>query len=191
MSVTTDFKFNNLGGIRADYVDQSERNIQNTRFSSYMLSNFGADSIKPDQVLNFASEQPSMLMSGTSRGEGIDGNIIDIDSLLIVSKEQERALEKLQLQQRPFITVPYLGRGAADPVLESQLLQGEFIHDKKSVSTIMEKSFTNYSLHVLDKEAEKRTGTTEFIVQESALDGWVRGGVNTRTTGDVTMPSKN
>jgi len=183
-SSTTDFMFNNLAGTRSDFVDQSERSLQNTRFSNYMLSNYGADTIRPDQSITFASSQPNLLVSGSSRGQGIDGNIIDIDSLLSVSKEQARALEKLQLQQRPFATVPYLGRGGCDPALESQLLQGENVHDKKSVSTIMEKSFNDYSLLVLNNEMEKRSKTTEYVVQESALDGWVRGGVNTRTTGE-------
>lgn len=187
-SSKTDFMFNNLAGTRSDFVDQSERSLQNTRFSNYMLSNYGADTILPDQSIMFASAQPNLLVSGSSRGQGIDGNIIDIDSLLSVSKEQARALEKLQLNQRPFATVPYLGRGGADPALESQLLQGEVVHDKKSVSTIMEKSFNDYSLLVLNNEMEKRSNTTEYVVQESALDGWVRGGVNTRTTGE---PSAN
>lgn len=184
MSSTTDFMFNNLSGTRSDFVDQSERSLQNTRFSNYMLSNYGGDTVRPEQSITFASSQPNMLVSGSSRGQGIDGNIIDIDSLLVVSKEQARALEKLQLHQRPFLTVPYLGRGGADPALESQLLQGENIHDKKSVSTIMEKSFNDYSLLVLNNEMEKRSKTTEYVVQESALDGWVRGGVNTRATGE-------
>jgi hypothetical protein len=104
-----------------------------------MLSNFASDSIQPEEVINFASSQPSMIMNGASKGDGINGSIIDIDSLLTVSQEQARALEKLTLQQRPFLTVPYLGRGSCDPVVESQLQQGEEVHDKKSTSTIMEK----------------------------------------------------
>jgi hypothetical protein len=182
MSSTTDFMFNNLGGTRSDYVDQSERSLQNTRFSNYMLSNFSSDTIRPDDVLNFASEQPSLIMNGVSKGEGINGSIIDIDSLLTVSKEQARSLEKLTLQQRPFATVPYLGRGSCDPVMESQLLQGEEVHDKKSISTIMEKNFADHSLYVPDNNMEKRTSKSEYTVQEDALNGWVRGGVNTRTT---------
>ena len=87
-SSTTDFMFNNLAGTRSDFVDQSERSLQNTRFSNYMLSNYGADTIRPDQSITFASSQPNLLVSGSSRGQGIDGNIIDIDSLLSVSKEQ-------------------------------------------------------------------------------------------------------
>jgi hypothetical protein len=186
MSSSTDFMFNNLGGTRSDVVDQSERSLQNTRFSNYMLSNFAADSIRPEEVINFASSQPSMIMNGASKGDGIDGSVIDVESLLTVSQEQARALEKLTLQQRPFLTVPYLGRGSCDTVVESQLQQGEEVHDKKSVSTIMEKAFTDYSLYVVDNNMEQRTSTTQYTVQEDALNGWVRGGSNTRTTSDST-----
>jgi len=184
MSSTTDFMFNNLGGTRSDHTDQSERSLQNTRFSNYILSNFGSDAIRPDEVLSFASSQPSMIMNGASKGDGINGSVIDVDSLLTVSQEQARALEKLTLQQRPFLTVPYLGRGSCDPVIESQLQQGEEVHDKKSVSTIMEKAFTDYSLYVVDNNMEQRTSTSQFTVQEDALNGWFRGGVNTRTASD-------
>ena len=38
------------------------------------------------------------------------------------------------------MTVPYLGRGSCDPTIESQLLQGETVRGKKSVSTVMELS---------------------------------------------------
>ena len=182
MFSTTDFMFNNLGGTRNDQVDQSERSLQNTRFSNYMLSNFGSDTIQPEEVINFASSQPSMIMNGSSKGDGINGSIIDVDSLLTVSQEQARALEKLTLQQRPFLTVPYLGRGSCDPVVESQLQQGEEVHDKKSTSTIMEKTFTDYSLYVTDNNMEERTSKSEYTVQEDALNGWVRGGTNTRTS---------
>lgn len=182
MFSTTDFMFNNLGGTRSDNVDQSERSLQNTRFSNYMLSNFGSETIQPDEVINFATSQPSMIMNGASKGDGINSSVIDVDSLLTVSQEQARALEKLTLQQRPFLTVPYLGRGSCDTVIESQLQQGEEVHDKKSTSTIMEKTFTDYSLYVVDTNMEQRTNNTTYTVQEDALNGWVRGGTNTRTT---------
>jgi hypothetical protein len=94
--------------------------------------------------------------------------------------EQERPLEKLMLTPRPFVTVPYLGRGSCDPVLESQLQQGELVSDKKSVSTVMEKSFSGYTMYPTDSVMEERVKNPEFVVQEAALDGWVRGGQATR-----------
>jgi hypothetical protein len=60
------------------------------------------------------------------------------------------------------------------------LIQGELVHDKKSVSTIMEKSFSKYALFPLDSKAEEYVNNPVNTVQEAALDGWVRGGVLTR-----------
>jgi hypothetical protein len=117
-----------------------------------------------------------MMVSGT----GIASSVIDVNSMLTLKTEQERPLEKLMLYPRPFLTVPYLGRGSCDPTLESQLQQGEIVSDKKSVSTIMEKSFSNYSMYPTDTHMEERVKNPAFVVQEAALDGWVRGGQSTR-----------
>ena len=102
------------------------------------------------------------------------------ESSLLLKTEQERPLEKLQLFQRPFHTVPYLGRGSVDPGLESQLQQGEMATDKKSVSTVMEKSFAAYSLYPTDDKMENQVKDASHTVEEAAMDGWVRGGSATR-----------
>jgi hypothetical protein len=123
---------------------------------------------------------PTIMFSGTSNGNGLIGSLVDIDSKLMFSSEKERSLEKMSLVERPFLTVPYLGRGSCDPALESQLQQGELVSDKKSVSTIMEKSFGNYSLYPLDTKMQEYVNNPSNTVQELAMDGWVRGGVLTR-----------
>jgi hypothetical protein len=94
--------------------------------------------------------------------------------------------------ERPFLTVPYLGRGSNDPVLESQLQQGEIVSDKKSVSTIMDKSFANYSLYPLDSKMEEKVQNPKYSVEEAALNGWVRGGMATRDmSADPNMVKNN
>jgi hypothetical protein len=52
------------------------------------------------------------------------------------------------------------------------------ISDKKSVATIMEKPFTDYSMLILDEHMNKRVNNTSYTVEESA--GWTRGGSATR-----------
>jgi len=64
--------------------------------------------------------------------------------------------------------------------VESQLMQGEFVTDKKSASTIMDKSFTDHSLHILTNDMENHVANASENVEEAALEGWVRGGANTR-----------
>ena len=178
MSTMSNFMFNNLGRLDADPTDNSQHNLQNTRFANYILSSYFSESLS-NTHLQFATAQPAMMVDGNN-GTGVNPYVIDIDSALLMKNEQERSLEKLQLMQRPFLTVPYLGRGSCDPSIESRLQQGEIVSDKKSVSTIMNKSFMGYTLYPTDSKMDEHVKNPAYTVEESALDGWVRGGVSSR-----------
>jgi hypothetical protein len=173
------YSFFNNDRIGLDSVDNTQRNMENTRFSNYMLANYFVGPNENGHV-DFATQQPNVMFSGAMNGPGLIGNLVDIDSALLMKTQQERSLEKLSLNQRPFLTVPYLGKGSCDPLLESQMLQGEICQDKKSVSTVMSKSFMDYTMYPLDAEMKSRVTDTKNTIEESALDGWVRGGVQTR-----------
>jgi hypothetical protein len=72
---------------------------------------------------------------------------------------------------RPFLTVPYLGRGACNPTIESQLQQGEMVRDRKSVmntSPVMD----GYTLYCSEPQENK--------VEEVALQDAFRGGIASR-----------
>jgi hypothetical protein len=191
MATLSPYTFNNMGNLGNDITDQSQKNVYNTRFANYTLSNFFSQTTS-DSHVNFAIQQPTMNFSGIARGDGLSAKSVVVDSALLINAEQERPLEKLQLFERPFLTVPYLGRGSADPTLETQLLQGEVVSDKKSVSTIMEKSFTPYSLYPTDSKMENFVKDPKNTVQEAALDGWRRGGMATRDmAGDNELVKNN
>lgn len=179
MSSVSSYLFNNAGRIGSDATDQSQRNVYNTRFTNHTLSNYFSDKSSNNHV-NFATKQPAVMFSGTTHGSGLISSAIDAESILKLKTEQDHAVEKLQLFQRPFLTVPFLGRGSCDPALESQLLLGEMVSDKKSASTIMDKSFAQYALYPTDKKMEERVNNAANTVEEAALDGWVRGGMTTR-----------
>jgi hypothetical protein len=174
----TDYSFFNMGRIGADAVDNTQRNIYNTRFANYTLSSFFSENVS-DSHVSFATTQPNVMFSGVS-GVGVNSVGVDVDSVMRLNRTKERSLEKLQLNERPFLTVPYLGKGSCNPTLESQLLQGEHSNDKKSVSTIMTKSFMDYSLYPTDDKMKEQVDNPAHIIQEYALDGWVRGGILTR-----------
>ena len=190
MSSTSSYFFNNAGRIGDDVTDQSQRNVYNTRFTNYTLSDYFSDKTT-DSHVKFATKQPAVMFSGTTHGSGLHSNVVDDESILKLKTEQDHAVEKLQLFQRPFLTVPYLGRGSCDPALESQLLQGEMISDKKSASTIMDKSFSQYALYPTDKKMEERVNNAAHNVEEAALDGWVRGGMSTREMSTDEIMKKN
>jgi hypothetical protein len=178
MSSSSNYTFNKFDRITNDTTDNTQRNLQNTKFANYSLSSYFEESITTDNI-KFATQQPNVMINGTTYGTGLHGDIVDFDSLLNIKKEQERPLEKLSLNQRMFLTIPYLGRGSCDTDAESQLLQGENITDKKSISTVMDKSFLKYTMQPTDAKMVK--SVDNFTVEESALDGWVRGGMTSRT----------
>lgn len=171
MSSVQSYMFDNMGRIQSDATDQSQKSLYNTRFANYMLSDFFSNQSAGESV-HFATNQPNIVVNGTTFGHGLNGAVVDTESLLKMKGDNERPLEKLQLVQRPFLTVPYLGRGSADPTLESQLIQGELVRDHKSVTTIMDKSFQPYSFYPTDSNMEEH-------VKNYAIDDW-RMGVDTR-----------
>ena len=167
----TDFLFNAMGRIG---LDSTQRNLSNTRYAEYTLDGVH----NGDSYVQFATSAPTINFRGTVGG-GLPGSAVDFDSLLMIKAEQQRAFEKLQLVQRPFATVPYLGRGAIDPALESQLRQGEAASERKSESSGSEMTHVEYP--IMDSVKDRVTNPT-FSVEEAALDGWVRGGQASRAS---------
>lgn len=173
------YTFNNNGRIGNDTTDLTQQNLANTQYTNHMLTNYFSNNVSDNHV-QFAVQQPTMSFNGLTNGNGINSAFVDTESVLQMKSGQERHFEKLQLFPRPFVTVPYLGRGSCDTNQESRLQQGENVSDKKSVSTIMENSFNAYFLYPTDSNMIERTTNASHLVEESALEGWVRGGITTR-----------
>ena len=172
------YTFNNTDRIGAEFTDNTMKTISNDRYMTHMLSNFHDKSNK--SYVEFATQQPIVTFSANSHGNGLNGEVVDIDSQLLIKTSNERSLEKLNLFQRPFLTIPYLGKSLGDPIIESQLQQGEVVNEKKSISTIMDKSFLEYSLYVTNEDMNDRVQNPSKNVEEYALEGWIRGGSNSR-----------
>jgi hypothetical protein len=178
MFAEKEYTFYNLDRIEDDSTCETQRNVENTRYSNHVLTNLFSD-VPSDSYVKFATSQPAIVPGGTYGGSGVGSNV-ETDSYLTLKTEQERSLGRLNLLQRPYLTVPYLGRGSCDPTVESQLRLGEAVADKKSVSTIMTQSFMGYSLYPTSDKMEQHVSDPKYTVEEAALDGWVRGGASTR-----------
>jgi hypothetical protein len=172
----SDYTFHQSGRLGDDATDKSQRSLQNTRYLTSVLSNYSSDKSSASFV-DFATQYPGMMFSGTNGGVGLGGSSVENESNLLWKRDPPRPLEKLQLHARPFLTIPYLGRGSCDPTLESQLLQGETVRGKKSVSTIMEQNLYPLDKYPMDADRKSKAGNT---VEEIALDGWSRGGKASR-----------
>jgi len=175
----TSYAFNNLSSIRSTEVDQTQTNIQNTKYGSYQITNNFSENNSSEQQ-QFASEQPGFIM----RNYGPAPFVIDDESsVLFKDAHSGREFEKIQLFQRPFLTVPYLGRGGGDPTLESQLLQGESVENRKSLNPSTEKPYIDYADYPLNSDLKSYINNPSNSVEELAMDGWVRGGSSARESG--------
>ena len=174
----SDYTFNNLSRIGEDGCSLGQRGIQNVEASNYMLQNFFSDDCTMKRPIEFATSQPSINFTGGHQ-VGAGGCNIDTNSqLLIGGSTLTHPRCRISLFQRPFATVPFLGRGQSNPYLESQLQQGDYLTNKRSVNLLSEQQLSsNYPL--IPSIASTVTNPAN-LVEGVAQDGWVRGGVPSR-----------
>ena len=171
--------FNNESRIGNDNCDTTQRNIQNVNQANWTLTNMMSNSCSMDKGIDFAlSNGPGINFKG-SHHVGIGGCQIDTNSNLLIEKSL-RSVAKINLATRTFNTVPYLGRGGGDSILESQLQQGDLNTNKKSITNLTERSYMNYHTTPLVPSLAKSITDSSKCVESDASEGWVRGGEPSR-----------
>ena len=178
MASVSDYTFNKLANINDDSCTLSQQNVQNLKFGNYMLTNFYGHDCTMKKPREFATNQPSVFFHGGHQ-TGYGGCNIDENSDLFLSLPTKPAC-KISLQQRAFLTVPFLGRGNSDAVLESQIQQGDMVSDKKSICTTSEVSHMDYRNYPLIPSIQSTITNPSNLVESVAAEGWVRGGLPSR-----------
>jgi hypothetical protein len=171
--------FDNLTRLGSDATDLSTRTVQSAASSNYMLNNFFSQDCNMTRPIEFATSQPNVFFKGGNQ-VGAGGCNIDENSDLLIGKINTHPKCKISLLERPFKTVPYLGRGQSNPVLESNIQQGDMVSNKKSVNPSTERSFIPYSNYPLLPHLETSITNPANLVEGVASDGWIRGGIPSR-----------
>ena len=116
-------------------MQQSARKMQVMKNDqNFFLNNCGMA-----RPIEFATSQPTVFYKGSHLGLG--GCNVNTDTKLKLGTIQTNPKCRISLQQRPFLTVPFLGRGPPRPVIESRIQQGDYTAETKSCKTVTEKSF--------------------------------------------------
>ena len=176
---TKDFTFDSLSRIGDDSCGISERNLQNVSQSNYLLTNFFSQDCAMKRPIEFATTQPNINYTGGYQ-VGAGGCNIDTNSDLLIGTINTHPKCRISLYERPFKTVPYLGKGKVNPVLESQIMQGDNYTNRKSVNMLSEQSYMGYSTTPLLPSLEATLNNSANFVEGAAVEGWVRGGVPVR-----------
>ena len=179
MAYVSDFTFNTMGRIGSDSCSQDIHSIGNAQACSYLLQNYFTSDCNMSKAKQLATTQPGIIYSG-SMGSDMCGSNIDDSSKLLIGSIQTAPKARIDLFQRPFATVPFLGRGAVDPILESQIQQGETITNKRTVTQLTEKSHLKYRTTPMIPEIKDNIQNPNNLIESSASQGWIRGGVPSR-----------
>jgi hypothetical protein len=179
MAYVTNFNFDNMSRIGNDVCFQDQNTIQNTRSCNYNLQNYFASDCTMSKPIQLATSQPGINYNGPSN-VGMGGCMVDTSSKLLLGSGEIHPKCKIDLFQRPFATVPYLGRGSVDPILESQIQQGELFTNKRTVTRLPEKSYLKYTNTPLLPDIKNRITNPAYSLESEASEGWIRGGIPSR-----------
>uniref|UniRef100_A0A6C0HWY0 Uncharacterized protein n=1 Tax=viral metagenome TaxID=1070528 RepID=A0A6C0HWY0_9ZZZZ len=179
MAFVTNYTFDNMSRIGNDVCNQDQNAIQNINASNYLLQNYFAKDCSMKQPIDLATTQPGINYNGPS-SVGSGGCVVDASSKLLIGSIQTHPRCRIDLFQRPFATVPFLGRGSVDPILEAQIQQGDANTNKRSVNNLSEKSYLKYQNSILLPNIQSRLTNPAYCVESVASEGWIRGGVPSR-----------
>ena len=171
------YTFDSMTRIGNDNTAIDQRTIQNMNNANHRLENF-YPACPMNKAADFALNQPNVFYKGAHEG-GIKGCEIETNNELKYTHISKPAC-KLTLTPRPFLTVPYLGKGMGDSDAEFQLRVGENALNKKSVNNTMEQSFSNHKNYPLIDSIKETMNNSAYVIEDDAMSGWQRGGVSAR-----------
>ena len=177
MATYSGYTFDNLSRIGLDQCNVSQTDIQNVAACNYSTQNYFASDCSMKNPIELATTQPGIMYNG-GFNSGAGGCNIDTNSMLQIGTIQTHPKARIDLFQRPFATVPFLGRGSVNPVMEAQIQQGEQLVNKRSVNNLSEKSYIKYHQTPLLPAVKQRMDNSK--IENDASEGWVRGGVPSR-----------
>lgn len=179
MANVSSYTFQNMARIGLDDCCLSQTDIQNVASCNYTTQNYFASDCSMKNPINLATTQPGVMYNG-GYNVGAGGCNIDDSSKLLIGTTQTHPRCRIDLFQRPYATVPFLGRGTANPIMESQIQQGEMNINKRSVNNLSEKSYIKYQQTPLLPAIQDRLTNPANNIESVASKGWVRGGVPSR-----------
>jgi hypothetical protein len=177
MASVYNYNFYQSSRLGFDRTDFSQQTLQNAEYANYMLDGF-RPSCPLSNAIDFATSQPNINFTGSFQ-TSLGGSNINENSQLLIN-DLSRGKCRIMLTQRPYSTVPYLGRGKCDPLLESQIQQGDFANNKKSINPSSEVCYLQYSQTPLLPTLKSTISNPANLIENNAAEGWIRGGLPSR-----------
>lgn len=176
MSINSPYTFENISRIGNDTCCVEQNTLQSIGYCNYMLQNYFSNDCTMKNPIALATSQPCVNYKG-GFNVGAGGCNINDNSNLLIGTIQTHPKSRIDLFHRPFATVPYLGKGSVDPVMEAQIQQGDNVVNKRSVNLLGDQSYIDYIYTPLQPDIADRMTNPIYSVEGVASQGWVRGGI--------------
>lgn len=175
----SDYTFNNATNINNDICHLSQNSIQNTNLCNRQLQNFFHGDNTMKTPIDLATSQPGILYKGGNTIAS-GGDNIDVHTQMTIGSVQLHEQSRVDLFQRPFLTIPYLGKGSVDSDIEFRLKKGSINMNKKTYSNDSEISHFDYQQTPLLQDIRNTHANPSTRIEYNVDNGWVRGGLPSR-----------
>ena len=169
--------FNSMSRIGLDPCGETQNGIANKHAAAYMLNSLGPQ-CPMDGPINFALQQPDVHFKGAGP-VGAGGCKVDNSSELLLTPVSKPKC-RITLNERPFATVPYLGRGSQNVGVESRLRNGATSTSRRSVHPLTEVDYSSIRDTPMIPELRATIADPKHHVEGAADSGWIRGGLPSR-----------
>ena len=165
------FSLNEWTGLKDTGCYKTVSEKASEKVGNYSLSNFNSCECTAEEQRQLSIVHPTVPFRDGYGWTSINGCNIDKDSNLRNSRNLTNLSVIHQLWERPYLTVPYLGRGKSNAVLESQLQQGELANNRKSINPSTEVSYANYTQTPMIPSLKATINNPANLVEGVAAEG--------------------
>jgi hypothetical protein len=163
--------------IKDDPCDQAVQNKERLGPGLYQTTNLVP---QVQSVLATAYQQP--VVNPPSASYGWSQNAVDVDSVLrnhAIQTNSPHCPLRSRTQARPFATVPFMGRGRGNAILETKLQHAPIMRQGKDCGTVSDQFYSNQFTPLIPYVAANVQNPVHLI-PEVASAGWVHGGIPSR-----------
>ena len=173
-----DNKDNGNANLVYDECYMKQQNNESQGPGNYKLSNNNSCECGIPKVMETALNGPGYAGKQFRDGYGWSGCNIDVDSKLRNSKNLTNVRCLNNLQERPFLTVPFLGRGKCDAELEMKIKPGNDTFQGKACNSLAGRDMTEYHMIPMINCLKNNIQDKSHIIEEEL--GWIRSGIPSR-----------
>ena len=173
-----EYNIQNLTKLQEDKCYKNYKNTVNKNINTYVLRN-----LKDCECLAPATQEISLQHPGTFYRDGHgwtsnNGCNIDNDSKLRNSHNLTNMRKINQLYTRPYLTVPYMGRGEGD-ISKENILRSFISDNERRPCNVLSGISINNSIPLLS-HIKNNIQNPKNIIPEDTDKNWVRGGIPSR-----------